>query len=47
MYGKEGNKWDNYEIYFLPMGLIRKYFQNFHSYYVHIVPVVYHPFINL
>ena len=32
---------------FLPMGLIRKYFQNFYSYYAHIVPVVYHSFINL
>lgn len=32
---------------FLPMGLIRKYSQNFHSYYALIVPVVYHSFINL
>lgn len=32
---------------FLPMGLIRKYFQNFHSYYVLIVPIVYHSFIIL
>lgn len=30
----------------LPMGL-RKYFQNFHSYYALIVPVVYYSFINL
>lgn len=32
---------------FLPMGLIRKYFQNFYSYYALIDPVVYHSFINL
>lgn len=25
---------------FLPMGLMRKYFQNFHSYYALIVPIV-------
>ena len=26
MYGKEGNKWDNYEIYFFTDGLNKKIF---------------------
>lgn len=32
---------------FLPMGLIRKYFQNFHSYYALIDQYFKHPFISL